>query len=61
MNPFLERMRRKYICTSVGQLCWLSPPCKGSMESMEADFRMTGEEEMEGEEESRLEIRGEWS
>ena len=39
----------KYICTS-GQLCWLSPPCKGSMESMDADLRMTGEE-MDGEEE----------
>ena len=42
----LERRRRRYIGTS-GKLCWLSPPCKGSMESMEADFRMTGEFELE--------------
>jgi len=33
-------------CSS-GKFCWLSPACKGSMESMEADFRMTGEFELE--------------
>lgn len=36
-------------CSS-GQFCWLSPPCTGTIESMDADFRMTGEE-MDGEEE----------
>ena len=45
----LERRKRRYVCTS-GQSTWFSPACKGTMESMDADLRMTGEE-MDGEEE----------